>query len=141
MFSLLAYEAGSVLKNKFKVDILNPLLISIVIVSIFLFCLMSTTKYITKVQSTSRFFLLLILSLVVHLYEEIKLLRKNPVAIIAGILSGVLTSLWSVFLLSSLFGLNHSEYVTLLPKSITTAIGMPLSLEYGGYTSITIISI
>ncbi len=53
----------------------------------------------------------------------------------------MLTSLWGVFLLSSLFGLNHSEYVTLLPKSITTAIGIPLSLEYGGFTSITVISI
>lgn len=35
------------------------------------------------------------------------------------------------------FGLNHKEYVTLLPKSITTAIGMEISKELGGYISIT----
>lgn len=42
----------------------------------------------------------------------------------AGLISGVLASLVSVFLLAKLFGLDHAQYVTLLPKSITTAIGM-----------------
>lgn len=34
--------------------------------------------------------------------------------------------------------LSHTEYVTLLPKSITTAIGMGLSEELGGYVTITV---
>jgi putative effector of murein hydrolase len=54
------------------------------------------------------------------------------------LLSGVLTSLLSVLLLSLAFGLNHREYVTFLPKSITTAIGMGVSEELGGYVSITV---
>ncbi len=142
VLSLLAYEAGCALKNKFKVGFFNPLLISIVIVSLFL--VLFDIDYEVYNQSAKYLSFLLTpatVSLAVPLYEEMKVLRKNPVAIIAGILSGVLTGLCGVFLLSSLFGLNHSEYVTLLPKSITTAIGMPLSLEYGGYTSITVISI
>ena len=40
-----------------------------------------------------------------------------------------------------LFVLNHAEYVTLLPKSITTAIGVALSEEMGGYASITVAAI
>ena len=35
-------------------------------------------------------------------------------------------------------GLTHEEYVTLLPKSITTAIGMGVSDELGGYVTITV---
>ena len=35
-------------------------------------------------------------------------------------------------------GLGHAEYVTLLPKSITTAIGMGVSEELGGYVTITV---
>ena len=35
-------------------------------------------------------------------------------------------------------GLSHEQYVTLLPKSITTAIGMGLSEELGGYVTITV---
>jgi len=37
-----------------------------------------------------------------------------------------------------LFGLSHETYVTLLPKSITTAIGMGVSETLGGYVTITV---
>lgn len=37
-----------------------------------------------------------------------------------------------------LFGFTHQEYVSFLPKSITTAIGMGVSEELGGYVSITV---
>ena len=56
---------------------------------------------------------------------------------LAGILSGVLTSLGCVLGMAVLFGLTHETYVTLLPKSITTAIGMGVSEELGGQVSIT----
>ena len=55
-----------------------------------------------------------------------------------GILSGVLASLVGVLLMAKLFGLSHEEYVTLLPKSITTAIGMGVSEELGGIVTITV---
>ena len=65
-------------------------------------------------------------------------MKKHKGAIFAGISAGVLTSLCTVWVLSFLFHLNHEEYVTLLPKSITTAIGMGLSQEAGGYVTITV---
>ena len=43
--------------------------------------------------------------------------------------------------MSLLFRLGHTEYVTLLPKSITTAIGIGLSEELGGYVAITVAAI
>ena len=55
---------------------------------------------------------------------------------LAGILSGVLTSLGCVLALAVLFGLTHGTYVTLLPKSITTAIGLGVCEELGGHSSI-----
>ena len=66
------------------------------------------------------------------------LLKKNIKAVILGIVSGVLASLVSVLALAWLFGLSHEEYVTLLPKSITTAIGMGVSEELGGIVTITV---
>ena len=56
-------------------------------------------------------------------------------------LAGVLTTLVSVLLLSAAFGLSHAEYVTLLPKSITTAIGMGVSEELGGHVTVTVAAI
>lgn len=50
----------------------------------------------------------------------------------------MLASLLSIFIMAKLFGLGHTEYVTLLPKSITTAIGMGVSEELGGYVTITV---
>ena len=57
---------------------------------------------------------------------------------VLGIGAGVLTSLTTVFVLAKLMGLSHQEYVTLLPKSITTAIGMGVAEELGGYVTITV---
>ena len=64
--------------------------------------------------------------------------KKNLKAVIIGIVSGVLASLVSVLILAKLFSLSHEQYVTLLPKSITTAIGMGVSEELGGIVTITV---
>lgn len=142
VLSLLCYEIGVGLKKKFKNGILNPLLISIILVSAFL--ILFNIDY--EVYNNSAKYLSYLLTpatvcLAVPLYEELNVLKNHPFAILISILSGVLTSLFGVFLLSKFFSLSHTEYVTMLPKSITTAIGMPLSLEYGGYTSLTVVSI
>ena len=71
-------------------------------------------------------------------YELGMLLKNNVKAIMAGLISGVLTSLISILALAAVFGFNHEEYVTLLPKSITTAIGMGVSEELGGIVTITV---
>ena len=78
------------------------------------------------------------MGLAVPLYRQMNLLKKNIKAVVLGIVSGVLASLVSVLALAWLFGLSHEEYVTLLPKSITTAIGMGVSEELGGIVTITV---
>lgn len=57
---------------------------------------------------------------------------------LAGIGAGVLTSLGCTLALAVLFGLDSAEYATLLPKSITTAIGMGVSEQLGGHVTITV---
>ena len=137
--SLLAYQLGTFLKQKTKKAFLNPLLISIILVIIFL--LLFDIEYESYNQSAKYLSYLLTpatVSLAIPLYQQLDLLKKNWLAVVIGIVSGVLTSLTSVLLLSMAFGLTHEEYVTLLPKSITTAIGMGISEEFGGYPTITV---
>ena len=76
--------------------------------------------------------------LAIPLYEQWTLLKRNIKAVLLGIIAGVLTSLGTVWVLAEIMGLSHKEYVTLLPKSITTAIGMGVSEELGGYVTITV---
>lgn len=67
-----------------------------------------------------------------------ELIEKNYKAVVAGLAAGTITSLTTVLILAFILGLSHKEYVTLLPKSITTAIGMGVSEELGGYVTITV---
>lgn len=137
--SFAAYEAGLFLKKKWKLAIFNPLLVAIVLV---LACLLlfridyETYEYGAKYIS---FFLTpATVCLAIPLYEQWEALKTNAKAIMIGITTGVLASLLSIYLLARLFGLSHKQYVTLLPKSITTAIGMDVSKELGGIVTITV---
>ncbi|HIV25712.1 MAG TPA: LrgB family protein [Candidatus Scatomonas pullistercoris] len=137
--SLLAYELGSWMKRKWKLAIFNPLLISIAAVMLILvFFRIDYDSYYEGAQYLSYLLTPATVCLAIPLYEQLEQLKHNAKAIAAGILSGVLTSLASVLALSLLFDLTHEQYVTLLPKSITTAIGMGVSEELGGITTITV---
>ncbi len=138
MISLTAYEAGAWLKNKFKLAIFNPLLISIIaVIAVLSLFHIDYDSYFSGAKYLSYLLTPATVCLAVPLYEQLELLKNNWKAITAGILSGVLTSLLCVLALSFLFGFTHEQYVTLLPKSITTAIGIGVSEELGGVVTIT----
>lgn len=137
--SLVGYEVGLLLKRKFKMAIFNPLLIAILcVMAILTVGDISYDDYNQGAQYLSYLLPPATVCLAVPLYQQLNLLKKNLKAVAAGILSGVLTSILSVLGLSYLFGLSHDMYVTLLPKSITTAIGMGVSEELGGIVTITV---
>lgn len=139
VISILAYQAGLMIRRKWKFAILNPLLISIIIViAVLLVLRMDYETYNEGAKYLSYLLTPATVCLAIPLYEQLEHLKKNVKAIAAGILSGVLSSLVSVWALSAAFGLSHEEYVTLLPKSITTAIGMGVSEELGGIVTITV---
>ena len=132
--SLVAYLLGMLLKKKFKLAILNPLLISIVLTIIVL--VVADVDYDTYNKGASYlswFLTPATVCLAIPLYEQWTLLKKNIAAVALGLTAGVITSLVTVLVLSVLMGLSHEDYVTLLPKSVTTAIGMGVSEELGGY--------
>ena len=139
VISILAYELGVFLKKKLKWAICNPLLIAIVAVIVFLVAFQipyesynEGAKYLSYLLTPAT------VCLAIPLYEQVELLKKYPVAIVAGLVTGVVTSVGCVLVLAALFKLDHATYVTLLPKSITTAIGMGISEELGGYVTITV---
>lgn len=137
--SIITYEIGALIKKKLKLAIFNPLLISIALIIVFLLVFhIDYNVYESGAQYLSYFLTPATVALAVPLYEQIEPLKKNWKAIVAGILSGALTSALCVLAVALLFQLDHKQYVTLLPKSITTAIGMGLSEELGGIVTITV---
>lgn len=140
--TILGYGLGILLKRKLKLAIFNPLLISIIAVMLALTGLgVDYESYNASAKYLSYLLTPATVCLAVPLYQQLHLLKKHAKAITVGILSGVLTSLGGVFLLSLLFRFDHRQYVTLLPKSITTAIGMGVSEEAGGIVTLTVVSI
>lgn len=137
--SIITYEVGVLIKKKLKLAIFNPLLISIALIIVLLLAFhIKYNVYESGAQYLSYFLTPATVALAVPLYEQIEPLKKNWKAIVAGILSGALTSALCVLVVALLFQLDHKQYVTLLPKSITTAIGMGLSEELGGIVTITV---
>jgi len=137
--SLISYIAGIELKKKFKLGIFNPLLVSIVIcIAVLIIGDVDYEVYNEGAKYISYLLTPATVCLAIPLYEQWRLLKDNFKAVVFGLVAGVVTSLITVLALSLLMGLTHKEYVTLLPKSITTAIGMAVSEELGGYVTITV---
>ena len=142
LISLASYALGVWLRKKTGLSFFNPLLVSIILVILFLS--VSGISYSTYAESADYISFLLTpatICLAVPRYEQFKLLKKNWKAVVAGIVSGVVSSLVCIFLMALLFRFDHQTYVTFLPKSITTAIGMGVAEELGGYVSLAVVVI
>ena len=142
LISLASYALGVWLRKKTGLSFFNPLLVSIILVILFLS--VSGISYSTYAESADYISFLLTpatICLAVPLYEQFKLLKKNWKAVVAGIVSGVVSSLVCIFLMALLFRFDHQTYVTFLPKSIPTAIGMGVAEELGGYVSLAVVVI
>ena len=139
VISIIGYEAGLLIRRRFKLAILNPLLLGVIIVMGANAILgIDYTAYNNGAQYLSYLLTPTTVCLAVPMYEQLTLLKNNWKAVLSGLAAGALSSMTGVWALSVLFRLDHTMYVTLLPKSITTAIGMGVSQELGGIVTITV---
>lgn len=140
--SLASYAIGMWLRKKTGWSLMNPLFISIVLVILTLLLLgIDYPTYNRGANIISYLLTPATICLAVPLHQQVEQLKKNYKAVLAGITSGVLASLVSILLLALLFHLDHVAYVTFLPKSITTAIGLGVSEELGGCVPVTVVVI
>ena len=142
VISLLCYQIGAAVQKKTKLAIANPLLISVVIIIGILMLLdIDYDAYYNGAKYIQYFLTPATVSLAVPLYRQMRYIKKYPAAVFGSIASGVLMAMGSIFLMGLAFGLTHEQYVSLLPKSITTAIGIGITEKMGGMVNVTIIAI
>jgi putative effector of murein hydrolase len=79
--------------------------------------------------------------LAVPLYKKISLFRENIIPIIGGIGVGSSAGIISIILMCRMFGLDELLSVSMIPKSVTTPIGIEISNQLGGLPSITVAAI
>lgn len=140
--SLFMYFTVDFLKKWVKTSLFNPLLISSLLIILILSLLkIEYSEYNQSAQWLHFMLTPATIVLAVPLYQQFKLLQEHALVIFLGVLSGVIASLISVYLLSLLFGLDQTMLITLLPKSITAAIAIGVAGEYQGIVTITVAAV
>lgn len=136
------YELGCLCQRRWKLPIFNPILIG----ALFIGCAITlmgipNTAYQQGCKVFSWLLTPCTVCLAIPLYTQFHRLRRNLPAILAGVVAGTMTSLLCIAGLAKLMELDHTLALSLLPKSITTAMGIVVSEMYGGDEAITTVAI
>lgn len=136
--TLIAFLLGQKIQKKLKSPILNPILVSVVLILVFLAITgMPVSDYKAGMGTLSWLLTPATICLAVPMYEQFQVLKKNLPMILAGVAAGAVSCLIMVLLFGILVGFDPLLTISLLPKSITTAIGVALSEMLGGMTGVT----
>lgn len=142
VMTLFAYQAGVLCQKKLKLPIFNPILVAAVLLILVLkLAGMETAQYTGGMGLISWLMTPATICLAIPMYEQFQVLRKNLKAIAVGVAAGALSCLALIGAAAVLLHFDRNLTVSLLPKSITAAIGVPLSQLLGGTASITTLGI
>jgi len=142
VLTLGAFQLGRFCQQKWKSPLCNPILIAVIlIIPVLLLTKLPYETYKTGMGAISWLLTPATVCMALPLYNQLKVLKKSLPAALAGIVAGTLASLGCIAGLCLVLGLERTVSVSLLPKSITTAIGIALSGELGGIPTLTVASI
>ena len=137
-----SFELGRAIRKKWNFALFNPLLLAILFsIGVLLLFRIDYGSYLNGAKYINFLLTPATVCLAIPLYKQLELLKRNLTAVATAITAGVIGSVVSVYVMSMIFRLEHVHYVSLLPKSITTAIGMGISEELGGIVTITVAAI
>ena len=136
--TLVAFCAASALQKKWRLAILNPIVLSsAVVIAVLKILDIPNETYQAGCQILTFLLTPATICLSISFYEQFQNLKKHLAAVAAGVAAGTVASVGAVWALSRLFGLDRALLASMLPKSVTTAIGVALSSELGGIAAIT----
>jgi predicted murein hydrolase (TIGR00659 family) len=140
--SIAFFEAGRFLNHKFKASLLNPLIIAIVMVILFLKVTgLTVADYNTGGDVINMMLAPATAALAFSIYNQISALKKFFIPVAGGCIVGSVVSVFSVKLLCGAFGLTDNITAALLPKSVTTPIALEISSQLGGIQAVTVAAV
>ncbi len=132
-----AFALGTYINRKTGAAWCNPLLLGSIFVIVFLsLCEIPFGEYKVSVGPLSYLLLPATVSLAVPLYEQFQTLKNNAAAVLGGIVAGTVTSITCVIIMAWVFQLDIVISASLMPKSVTSAIGAEVAQELGGIGSL-----
>lgn len=140
--SFVGFGIGTILFNRFKTPLLNPLLFAIICCIAFVQTgLISYDKYMSDTAILANFLPVATALLAVNIYKQLKTVKKYALAIVASCLAGSITSIVCVVALCKVFGVDKAIEASFIGKSCTTPIALDISLMNGGLEGITVIAV
>ena len=140
--SIVAYSIGVWLYKKTKMALINPLLISYLIIIPLLILLNIPLEWYKRGGDIINMFLSPATAvLAITVYRQRKLLKDHILSVIVGSIAGSLTSLLVVYALCRLLLMPDEITVSMLPKSITTPMAIAVSESLGGIEAVTVLAV
>lgn len=132
------YIVMSMIYRRFHIPVLMPALTATSVVVILLLCFqIPYDKYMIGGQWINQLLGPAVVSLAYPLYKQRYVLRRNLTAILGGAITGLLVGMLSGLFIAMALGFSKLYLLSLLPKSITTAVAIQISSNVGGDMSLT----
>ena len=142
LLTLIAFSIGRFLQKKGKIAIFNPLLLgALIVIGFLLITGIPNEEYQAGCHVLNYLLTPATICLAISFYEQFSSMKKHMGAVLVGLIVGTICCLGSIYLMGILFRFDRVLTLSMLPKSITTAIGVPVSEEIGGIAAITSASI
>ena len=139
VISVAAFQAAVVLNRHVKSPLLNPLLVAVAFIVIFLVAFhIPLSTYQEGASVISGFLGPATAVLAYSIYRQIAVLKKHFIPILAGCLAGSITSMLSAWGLCELMGLSDAIAMSTVAKSVTTPIAIGITSTLGGVQSVTV---
>ena len=138
LLTLAAFRVGQLCQRKWKKPIFNPTLIGMILVVLFILITgMNADVYTAGMKKMSWLMTPATICLAIPMYEQFRVLKKSLKAILAGVCAGTLSCMLLITGIGLLLRFEQSILISMLPKSVTTAIGVSLSELFGGMAGVT----
>lgn len=140
--TVVAYWLGVQIQAKTKSPLCNSMILAVAFVVIFLKATGITyDQYYVGASLYATFLTIATACLGVSIYNQLELLKDNLAPVLVGCVVGSVTSIVSVLALCKFFAYDATLTLSMLPKSVTTAIASAITDDQGGIVSITVAAV
>lgn len=137
ILTVVMYVISKKIQIKYKNPILNPALISAIFIIIVLLLLNADYRDYMKGGKWINYMLnCTVVALAFPLYKYWETIKTNAKVILSSVLSAMIMNFFLIYSSLEILGYSKEVIVTLLPRSITAAVGIQVSHQLGGVDAV-----
>ena len=136
--TFVSYIGAQALQRRLGIKLLNPILVSIIAIILFLNCAhIDYATYSNGGKYVDFWLKPAVVALGLPLYRQLSTIRKQILPLLISEIAGCIAGVISVVVMAKLLGASHEIIMSLAPKAVTTPIAMEISATVGGIPALT----